>query len=840
MKTILVTRPNGSTFSIQVPPDATQDQIREAAIRHEARAAQLTHPRAPAETPALLGPPGGPVGPGSGTFSERMSSGGAENLPELAARLGLPMDSVYGDATGNRYIKRPGSSEWTRLNPPGIDVGDVGEMVGSVGPQTLGAILATMAVPELRAAGLLKTMATGMLGGAAGKGAEEGVETIQGTQRQDPVSAAGTALGAGVQEAAGAGLGNLMGRFMPLPGLPRPLSIENPAARANFDTAVALAQQHPELASAINAGAIRSATGLGPFAGPTVQRVLNQVENLTGALSNARQPGIEAAGRLVNATRPDYQDLPTVNRTLSDYAQRQADSIRGFRQGMFPSGEAGAQAVKRGLAEGNEDLQREVSAAYAKTDAAAAREVPVFDAQALQQDLAPSSKLTRTDLRNVLDAQGRPIMANVTSYIEAADPGPAQLQRMRDILGNMDFEQTNYDALKRIRTQIGNMIEGWPYERGTAKEARALWGKVTEVLRNPKNLPAGSEYVTNFDRATGLAKRRFELLESNAVRQVFNSEGTTGLVRHFASSPESMFSPSFRELLSRGPASERDLFRRSVQSAILSSEKPDTALQAVKGKTDPKAYDFLFSDPGERDYVESTAKDIERFWESPTGKMFEARNKQLDAARIAVSAPQHESEVVQMLKNMTPDEKKAYRDAVIEDAIDGSFTKYDRNNNRMIDPKALRAKIDDYTKRGIWAVLPQADRTLIKGIGPYYKQFLQNMSDMGASLEGASVAADLKGMMTGQFGQVFKSGRQIGEARMIAEWATNQKRANSLLRRVNALPRDNRKWVAASLIGNPIFWSAIGESGRWAEDRLLNSGGTKTPSRAPGQRTPPP
>lgn len=776
---------------------ANGDASAELAVRREiARAGQLTHTTPGSAMPANTPPPNyspEPLSPWQAFQTGRHRG----NVEEIQAQLG---GEVRPWPDGSLYWKPEGSDQWRPVNPKGPDWNDIPRMIGEQFGPTAGS--AALAATAATVPGFLAKSAIGAFGGTM---ADQGLQYLEGTQRETLGEQATQAGLDALLYGGGAALGMGVGRTLPGGGPSTP----SRHAGETLRSAVRFQEANPQFPAPLAAD-IMEETGmrLGPAAipAPVARGAMRQVEGMTGALGGARRDLAAQAAQAVD----DTFILPPgarggVNARLAGAATRAVDRVKADTAAGGPNAEAGAYRVGTGTASGREAARGLVSDQYEGPLASAvAAEKPVFDLRGLKKEWAAPA-LDRTEVDPAT-------LAATLREVEVIPDAQGRIAALKRVISTLDDEQTNFEALKRIRTVAADMAGDPAFRDFTKNPAARLRNELTEVLRNPKNAAQTPGYLKEFESANLLNQWKEGLINDSVVVRALKNDGSGMLVREAANNPEAIFSPKFRELMNLAPREDANMFRDAVRRTILDSTDPAGVLDKWKISTNPEPYYYLFGGKSGYQRFRAQAETVSRFYGTPVGKMYQERLKAYETTKYAVEqikTPREAAEVWAALT--TADEKEAFRSALIDNTV-GQATDFTKQGILKVNDVALRNRIHDLQKTGRWGLLTPDQQKRLSGFADYVQVVLSKTGDTGAMLENASVTAKLKNIWHVWDPIAVKRGvdalQSLGTNAILGRYVTNPKRAQRLMNSLDKAPRDLKKWGMATIFAIPPITEA--------------------------------
>lgn len=801
----------GETITVYLPPNPTEAQVNEALAPFLDRA-DLEHfqsaaagPTGVGSVPSRMEPPPQGMAFDYGRFRE--------NLSEVKAKYG---GEFAEDDSGKVFWRPDGKTDWQPMNPPGFDWSDPARIAGETLGPTLGATAGA-----LMGKSPLGVAAKAAIGGGLGSLLNEGYQNLEGTQRENvPTVLKRAGMDAAI-EGVTAGVGVVGDKLLRA----QPLAPGSKKATQTLQEAIDFQQNSPAgtypAPLAIDIQAQTGARG-GLIPGNVMAGAGRQADASTGVLSGLRADMAEEAWK---AARDEFT-LPPQQREAVDAAYRAAsrDARRGMQEqigAIGPGAEAGGYQAQQGLRAGLSTTKEMVSDQYQGPLARALEtEKPVFD-------LSPAKKrwnaetLDRTTVNEIIAPDGLPALDVISEKVAVIPTAEGKIAYLKRVLSSLDDKQTNFEAIKQIRTKVGDYLQDPAFATSKDNPARRLYSELTEVLKNPTNKGKTPKYLDEFENANLLTEWRAGLRDSSEVRSALKKTNGSRIIMQAAQDPGAILTPEFRELVSMAPASTQNKFREAVQQAMLDNENPAAMLDSLKTASNPEPYNFLFRSQDERQAFEEAADTVSSFYQSPMGKLYKARNDSALQLKQVLGSLKDPREARVLWESLSPQDKELTRTLLIDDAVTNAIA-YNKNGTSMISPGALDKQIQEMTRNGTWGLLNPEQRKRVTGMKSYYRTVFASGQDTGTSLETASMVAGLKPIMSvttagtlaspGVARDVIRSGTTLFQNYRLAQIMANPKRAQKLMQRAGkgAAPTDPRGMAAGALIVAP-FLLGLGE-----------------------------
>ena len=730
------------------------------------------------------------------------------NKKEIQNELG---GQITEDLRGNRYWTPEGQEQAIPVNPAGFDWGDL--------PRTLGESLPI----DVPAAALAATGATplGMitkagLGAFLGSLANEGVQTLEGTQEQSLSDVGRQAAGDAALESGIAGAGAAAGKLWP-GAAPTGGSA---FAREDLLNAVRFQQENPQFPP-LQFSDVSSVTGYGPVPGPVMSRFESQATAMTGRMRDAAEDRAVAA----NQGLRDLFEVPPTGEQAADVAMgraaRQANErVRGTIKAAGPGSEGGVgrEAMFGGLGNTADLVSWQYEGPLKK---AIADEVPRFDVTPATREWG-LPKLTRQELvdSGLVDANGNPILDKIQASVDAIPSPGGKLDRYKQVLSSVDPEQVNFDALKQIRTDVNTLLEDPGFATQAGRPARQFRDQLDQIIRNPTNKANTPEYLKELDTAEFLAKWKGQRLRDDQVKSFLRSGRGGDFIRSVASDPEGFFNPDVREMLSMADPKQLSGLRAAVRQRMLTSKNPLADIDAANPASSPQAYDFLFDNPAQRSAFEDQAATISRWWGGPMGQTYTRQQKQEETMKFALGQIKSAKQADDLFAQLDPGATEMAQKAVIDDLVFSSVGETAKGVPKL-SPTSLAKGIKTLKSRGLWEKLSPDQRRRVEGAQSYYRTSLSRLGDVGTSLETASVVAGLKNLVSPtHFREGIGAVQSLMHNLLLSKYLMSPKRAEKIVAQIGKAPRDLKPWVVSTLLAAPMAgtafeetdWKAVGNS----------------------------
>lgn len=410
-------------------------------------------------------------------------------------------------------------------------IGDISDISGDVPAMALEALLT-------RGARLWKQAVGAFLGGTIGEGLKEAIEYFRGYQRESVPEIATRAVQQGLMASAGA---------ITTVGVSGPLNW----VRGAPSIAVVPGAQRAQMAAArlgiprLTAGQVASS--------PLWRRVSGQSAATVKNIGDYVREQNGAAARAFRNLRDE-----DVSRVLAgDLAKLHDDARQQIVKAAMLSGPTdlsmGGSAIQAGLAEYDDLARTLVNRLYAE---ARQIETPEFDVSALKASAADIAARAAA-LGEKVPPAIQDAMARINEFDAAL---PAVTLRDGSIIDATE-------RLKAIRTSLWEMSHSppgallTPEQRAIERQAGQLYGAVTKVMEDPKNV--SPEFRAAWSKAATEAKMRFDTMEKLLVIRAAKSETPAKLAESLGKPHQVDNLRLLKEVL---PEQRWDEFRYAVMS----------------------------------------------------------------------------------------------------------------------------------------------------------------------------------------------------------------------------------------------------------------------------------
>jgi len=479
---------------------------------------------------------------------------------------------------------------------------------------------------------------------------------------------------------------------------------------------------------------------------PIMEGLSKQARSTSPALQQQ-----EMAQRLVfGDVLRDIGELPVerAGRKLVGQGKRFLREKRDELTQMFNVNPTDAGEAMKGIITKNFNKQSRAQINQAYNEAGTLAEGVRFDLTGAQQaarEVTAPVPATATEMvdSEIVDLMGRPLTQNtVQEFVNvAASPG-GKVSRVAALLKKIDPEQTNWEVVKELRSQVGDAIKDLPSEDATSGAAKALWKRLTNSIENP--IGGGGEFVTAWQKANALSRKRFEVFEQGRVLKVLGEDSPSGLVAEFATNPHNL-TPTMKEVLSGYGGKKLTVARKGLQRGILMNDNPRALVNQWRDGN-PEGFNFLFASKADRSAFTRVVDELDALKSHPIQQMIDNKGAMIEQGKTLLGklGPQELRSTIRMYGGKDSAGGQALRLATLDDML-GKAMKIDKDGVLSLDSTALNKTIMEAKRKGLWdKVLTSQDKTNLRGMDAYVRRVINSSSDVGVSLEKQQAIASLK------------------------------------------------------------------------------------------------
>lgn len=616
-----------------------------------------------------------------------------------------------------KYDKNDADEKWKTIEDPGLSLGDVGDVAGPAIPAA-----ASIAVGAMTGGTSLLAQAGALgLGYAVGEAGKQLVaEELTGLDKtwkevlaKSTIEGGKVALSAGVIGGAQR-IYNMLrgGGIMRLsPDVQKDLQSYYKAKEAGLDLPnLTLDQSAPESMILNRLGKQAVSTSRSGQ-----EHLLAQQTGAARALLNK--------GTITETGNFQERIGETIHGVVRSIYNREKKSLIGQKL----TAKQGGRALQAGINDFVTKSKQGVSKAYQVADDRAAIEKPLFDFSNVS--------------RKAVEIKNRVIAEGVDGEELVLPNAEGKLINIINDINKMAGTQSNYEAVKSIRTRLGDLIEDWPWQTSMNKgNAKALYGELSKTLLNPVNEAKGFTKAMSF--ATARARARFDILDKSHIQKIIKSDNPAEIFRMIGK-PDGM-ADEVIPILNRYSPKTADFIRKSVQqNQMLLKESPLKTIDQWK-QTDPEGFYALVS-PKDESKLMAVAEKMTQLNNTSLAKVARDSVKARAVIRELLLAKDiGRSEVMFIAKNMTEQQRHLLVRGVYDDIIEKSIIS-GRHGMPAVNSGKLDKAILELKKNGVWNnVLSKEDRIRLQGLRKYVDLTYPKASDPGVSLEAAQAITQLK------------------------------------------------------------------------------------------------
>lgn len=629
----------------------------------------------------------------------------------------------------------PGEETPRYLNPPGLDVGDVSHMVGSILPETF--------------AGLLKGPAKGigkLLFGGPGRRAAFGEAAQQlGQAAYDPAS---QNLQRSGQEVALSGVSEAV----PAWAMTRLRGPANFAAGKGWTTDPFTRQSLLDIDAARKVGIDI------PIPMPqqiSRNQVLKTTADQAAATNKILQDEIMLNRQLLRETAEDVPGLlkaarENTGQQIKDIGVSAADRRSMQYRGPVISQEFSGKQFVDAASSAQQGDWAMLGRQYKALDKLAEQTKPVFDlsrAKGISERTGVYGLKTEEVPGSIVDVKGKPLTVDlVRNYLNVADTPQGRVARVARLIDELDAGQVDYKVIKELRTQVGSAIENMPWENDRANGiAKKVYGELSEVLKNP--VSGGSEFAKAFSNVNKSAVKYYDMVGDQKFRQILqNSDNLANLSNEFLNNPANI-NKTTRDILERMPR-QRENLRLDMTSRILNSQ--GGALRAIDDlkRSNVDAFNFMFPSKQQQDYVARLASLVDEWQASPIRQALSANADRVSIGKELLNNnaldTRRADELLSMFGGKGTRGHELLRVAAMDNLLDAATITTPRGE-MVLDAKAMHEAINKMDKSGVWeTILTGNDKVRLRGIAGALRVGAESAGDVGTSLQRASAVANLR------------------------------------------------------------------------------------------------
>jgi len=451
--------------------------------------------------------------------------------------------------------------------------------------------------------------------------------------------------------------------------------------------------------------------------------------------------------------------------------------------------------------------KKELNAGYANVRRISNRDGTVFDLTSARQtfdELGVSGVKTEDIASEILDLQGEAFTNRIPSFVNVAETPQGKLARVGFLLRELDPTQTNFEVIKQLRTQVGDVIENAPWNANiNTGSAKKMYGVLTDAMKNPSN--ASPAYLTAFEKVNKKAANRFSILETSKIRQAIQTDDLISLGDGLGV-PGGM-TPQVRQVLATEPEKLNAISLFGMKKMLLNKNGARAGINEWIDK-DPVGFQFLFGKKGK--WMNDLADEIDKFNSSSLVNTVNNNTKpMLYAKSLLLDDGMSRADVQKLVTSYGGKGSKGHellRFAILNDIAEQSIVP-GKKTAFTVNSAAYTKAIKPYKKNGAWSeILTDADRMELQHMDPYARLILNTGQDVGTTLEQAQAVAKLKKPST------FIGGvHDIGMGKFIASLMMKPRISHAVTGSSGVAPLPTDMLESAALMSNAFTRSVIAD-----------------------------
>ena len=623
-------------------------------------------------------------------------------------RSGIPTDKEA------LVFRESAQSQWKRVDPPGVDVTDIGELLA---PSAESIALETGAALFTSGGSIPATVGRQVIGAFAGESIEQGIQSVRGVQAQTP--------GEILMEPTIEGGFSALGGFAMSPFVAAGNIASGRGAlqigEEGLETIKAAKRIDPELANKLTPGLVTD----------------NPALQLSERQSAALLPGFQRRYRELVKTL-DKAVRGNINQTaFKNITKRVSESFKNLSDTFLrrigrspPQASKGGKAVQQGIEEYDLVGRKLIDGLY---DVARKIEEPQFDFQLLAnvaQDL-------RAGAKGAIDPQTESLL----KQIEAIE-GPIPLSNG----GSVSIT----DQLRNVRTgayAAKNIPTGDVASQATG-QANDIFKAINQTIDNPIN--PNKAFKEAWRWANDAARIRFDTLEKAVIIKAAKSQNPAELVARYAKPGEVGNLQTIRNSIdSRRWKEFTDEFVASV------FDNPAGAKATLDG-FDQETIDVLLS-RSEQGFLNKIGTEFARITDVGVEETIEKqiRNKNFIGSIIEQANPQRTRTIMRAANETN---NKAMRESIRAGVFDWAWDGIVKQGKRLeINQPLLKARIEALKKSGVWGFLPALDRQLLGDVEVVSRAF-RRVIDAGTAIQAAEAVKGVARLQAGAIRSFLQAG----------------------------------------------------------------------------------
>lgn len=651
-----------------------------------------------------------------------LSAADTQDEKRQAFKKFFPQGSFFRiPATGRLVFKRNPSEPFQFVEGEGFEgLPDIADFLGDDLGAIVGETLAFALTKNPTSGRVLSQAGKAAIGAVAGDVGQQTIEDVAGINVEDLTGVGARSAVKGLSSGAFAPIGSAAASVVNAARGSGLLSLTREAQIAQ-EAMTRLAPQTPLTPSQVSNN-------------PVIQKLEQQSAQTVDAFRNyyASQARAIQQGAI---DRVGVSNLATLRADLTKTFNRiERDLLAGPTTSFTRAGGA----LQSGLRRADDVMRTSVDEAYNVARSIGDPQFDLSPAQGTASEILGTFRAAAAEGGTINVRNLDPELARIAKTITDLDPS----------LPQVEGTQPPFEVLKELRSQLSDLSTPNPGERFTNQNrlAKDLFKAVDEVLHNP--VSADPRFVSAWQNANALARRRFKILEKDAIRRVSRSETPTKLAAQFAQPLEA---DNLRLLKSVIPtrnyqqlqqAFRGNLLRDPANIARRLDEFDDVTLSLLMSPTDQAGLRAV----GQR-FAQLQQSGIQEALRQ------QSRNTQLVAQLIE----RNDSAGLQQLRQIANTDKQA-RDSLRAGVLHVTTRKFFRmaREGAQLSDKAIEQEINNLVNSGAARLLNSSDIRFLKDVGKVAPR-IAKVADPGTSIQAAETAAGIRGLEIGAIVTFFEN-----------------------------------------------------------------------------------
>jgi len=613
---------------------------------------------------------------------------------DVALAFGKP-SGIASDKEALVFRESP-QSQWKLVDPPGIDVTDIGELLA---PSAESIALETGVAIATFGGSIPATVGRQALAAFTGEAIEQAGQSIRGEQAQTP--------GEILLEATIEGGASALGGFAMSPFVAAKNILSGRGAlqvgEEGLETIKAAKRIDPDLADKLTPGLVTD--------NPALQLQERQSAALLPGLQRRYRDLVKTLDKAVRGNI-DQPALKSITKRVSESFKNLSDTFIRRIGRSAPKASKGGKALQQGVEEYDLAARKIVDDLYTL---ARQTEEPQFDFKVLQnlaQDLRAGSK-------GAIDPQTEGLL----KQIEAIE-GPISLSEGGVV--------SIADQLRNVRTgaySAKNIPTGDVASQATG-QANDLFKAINKTLDNPTN--PNPEFKAAWKKAATAARTRFETLEKAVIVKVAKTENPAELVSQLAKPGQ------VDKLLTLRNTVDSAKYKEFTDEFVASVFDNPAGAKATLDGFDQETLDVLLP-RSEQGFLKKIGTELARITDVGVDETIErqVRNKNFIGSLIENANPRRTSTIMRAANETN---NKAMRESLRAGVFDWAWDGIVKQGKKLeINQPLLKSRIDALKKSGMWGFLPASDRQLLGDVEVVSRAF-RRVIDAGTSIQAAEAA----------------------------------------------------------------------------------------------------